>query len=148
MPRGKGEGDVRLYADQPSGTVPRARSLRRDASEPERRLLRGLCDAFPQLKWRRQTPVGPYYADILCFAERMVIEVDGDTHAETVGYDAARSRFLEREGYRVLRFANGDVMQNLDGVLTRLSLSLREREGAPQARKGEDDRAKKEGAPA
>ncbi|HEX8486181.1 endonuclease domain-containing protein [Sphingomonas sp.] len=128
---------MRAYENHRSGTVQRARNLRRDAPEPERRLLRALREAFPDLKWRHQTPVGPYHADILCFSEKVVIEVDGDTHAWTAEYDAARTRFIEREGYRVLRVTNNDVMQNLDGVIASLSLSLREREGAPQARKGE-----------
>jgi len=56
---------MRLYANQPIGTVPRARQLRRDAPEPERRLLRALRESFPHLKWRHQSPLGPYYSDIL-----------------------------------------------------------------------------------
>ena len=129
---------MRLYEHQPVGTVPRARQLRRDASEPERRLLRALREAFPEHKWRHQSPVGPFYVDILCFAERLVIEVDGDMHADSKRYDAARTRFIESEGLRVLRFTNGDVMENVDGVLSQISLSLREREGDPKGRKGED----------
>jgi very-short-patch-repair endonuclease len=108
---------VRLYANQPIGTVPRARQLRRDAPEPERRLLRALKSGFPDLKWRHQVPVGPFYADILCFSARLVIEVDGDTHADRDELDAARSKVIESEGFRVLRFSNPDVMENLEGVL-------------------------------
>lgn len=139
---------MRGYANQPIGTVPRARQLRREASEPERRLLRALREAFPHLKWRHQTPIGRFYVDILCFSERLVIEVDGDTHAATSNDDAARTRLIEQEGYRVLRVANADVLQNLDGVLTHLSFSLREKEGAPQARKDEGDRAQGKGGTA
>jgi very-short-patch-repair endonuclease len=90
---------MRLYANQPIGTVPRARQLRRDAPEPERRLLRALRESYPQLKWRHQAPVGPYYTDILCIAARLVIEVDGETHATTTEHDATRTRFLQNEGY-------------------------------------------------
>jgi very-short-patch-repair endonuclease len=129
---------VRLYEHQPVGTVPRARQLRRDAPEPERRLLRALREAFPEHKWRHQSPVGLYYVDILCFAERLAIEVDGDTHAGNERYDAARTQFIAREGLRTLRGANGDVMENIEGVLAKISLSLREREGEPKGRKGED----------
>jgi very-short-patch-repair endonuclease len=124
---------MRSYHDRPGGTVSRARELRREASEPERRLLRALREAFPHLKWRHQTPIGPYYADILCFSERLVIEVDGDTHATAAAPDAARTAFIEREGYRVIRFANHDVMVNTEGVLTQLSLSLWEKEGPHRA---------------
>ena len=132
---------MRLYKDQPSGTIARARELRRDAPEPERQLLRALKEAFPSLKWRRQAPIGPFYADILCFAERMIVEVDGDTHALREKRDASRTKIMESEGFCVLRFANNDVMENLEGVIAAISLSLREREGARSAKpsgKGED----------
>ncbi len=131
---------MHTYDNQPGGTVAQLRNLRRHAPEPERRLLRALREAYPQLKWRHQSPVGGYRPDILCFSERLIIEVDGDTHAGSEAYDANRTRFLESEGYRVLRFGNTDVMQNLDGVIANIALSPREREGA-QAKpgKGEGD---------
>ena len=115
---------MRTYDNHRSGTVPRARLLRRNASGPERTLLRALRESFPHLKWRHQVPVGPYYADILCFSEQLVIEVDGDTHAMAMPYDTARTAFIEREGYRVIRFANADVTQNPEGVLLQLAMSL------------------------
>ena len=127
------------YRPLQSGTVDRARQLRREASEPERRLLRAVREAFPEQKWRRQSPVGPYYIDILCLAEGLAIEVDGDTHVDSERYDAARTRFIEGEGLRVLRFANNDVMENIEGVIAQISLSPQEREGDPKGRKGEGD---------
>ncbi len=135
------------YNHQPGGTLAQLRDLRRNAPEPERRLLRALRETFPDLKWRHQAPVGPFHTDILCFSEHLILEVDGDTHASTETYDANRTRFLEREGYRVLRFGNPDVMQNLEGVIASISLSLREREGAHCASngKGEDGPQKKGG---
>jgi len=125
------------YSSLTSGSVDRARQLRREAPEPERRLLRGVREAFPEHKWRHQSPVGPFYVDILCFAARLAIEVDGDTHADSERYDAARTKFIENQGLRVLRFSNSDVMENVEGVVTQISLSLWEREGAPKVRKGE-----------
>ena len=140
---------MRLYANQPIGTVPRARQLRRDAPEPERRLLRALRESHPQLKWRHQAPLGPYYTDILCIAARLVIEVDGETHAITTEYDATRTRYITRQGYQVLRFTNPDVMTNLDGVITQISFSLREKEGAhAQHGKDEGDEAQEKGGTA
>ncbi|OYY77400.1 MAG: hypothetical protein B7Y43_11050 [Sphingomonas sp. 28-62-20] len=131
---------MRTYASQPIGTVPRARELRRSASPIEKRLLRGLRASFPALKWRHQVPIGPFYADILCFSERLVIEVDGAEHALAATPDARRTAFIEHEGYRVIRFWNNEVMQNLEGVLAQISLSFQEREGARRASdgKGED----------
>jgi very-short-patch-repair endonuclease len=57
-------------------------------------------------------------ADFVCQAARLIIEIDGDTHAteRREEYDARRTAFLEQEGYRVIRFSNADVMGNLDGV--------------------------------
>ncbi len=91
---------MRSYDNHHSGTVQRARQLRRDASEPERHLLRALRNTYPHLKWRHQTPLGPFFADMLCFSEKLVIEVDGDTHAVAEEYDASREDFMAREGYR------------------------------------------------
>ena len=127
---------MRLYEDRPAGTVDRARLLRRHAPEPERRLLRALRHAFPDHKWRHQAPIGPFFADMLCFADNLVIEVDGDTHV--AASDAHRDAFVAGKGFRTLRFTNADVMQNLDGVLTEISFFLREKEGA-HAKHGKDE---------
>jgi len=88
-------------------------------------------------------PIGPYFADFVCFAERLAIELDGGQHADAGAYDERRTRFIEAQGYRVLRFWNNEVMSNADGVLERIaeSLSPREREGGAERRKGEGDRS-------
>lgn len=120
---------MRLYEGLASGTVDRAKELRRNAPEPERRLLRALRTAFPTLKWRHQVPIGPFYADILCFSERLVIEVDGDTHAGIEEHDARPTIGIEREGFRVVRYANDDVMRNLDGVVAAIESALEAKGG-------------------
>ena len=130
---------MRSYRNQPSGTVARARTLRRDATDAEKRMWQALRDTFPALKWRRQVPIGPYFADFFSFAAKLVIEVDGRQHAEAASYDARRTEFLQAQGLTVLRFWNNDVLANTNGVMTQISLSLREREGAAQRRKGEGD---------
>ena len=131
---------MRLYENQPSGTVAKLRALRRNATEAEMHLLRALKDVFPQLKWRFQVPFGPYTADILCFSARLVIEVDGGQHALTQAYDAARMRLIEQQGYRVLRFWNNDVFENTEGVIEQISFSLWEKEGARAAEpRGKDE---------
>ena len=68
------------------------------------------------LKFTRQVPIGPYIVDFAAWSRKLVMEVDGDTHADQVAYDAARTAFLSTQGYRVLRFANADVMRNAEGV--------------------------------
>ena len=69
--------------------------------------------------FRRQVPISFYYADFCCHRSSLVIEVDGDLHFEAAAmdYDARRDELLRREGYRVLRFTNLDVMRNIDGVM-------------------------------
>ncbi|WP_176592591.1 endonuclease domain-containing protein [Sphingobium sp. EM0848] len=129
---------MRNYRDLPSGSVDRAKTLRRNATEAEKRLWNALREKFPNQKFRRQVPYGPYVADFLNFAGKLIIEVDGATHAERTQQDAARTRYFEAQGYQILRFWNYEVMENLDGVLTRISLSLKEREGGAKRRKGED----------
>jgi very-short-patch-repair endonuclease len=66
-------------------------------------------------------PLGPYFVDIACIAEKLIIELDGGQHASAGKYDAARTRFLEARGFRVLRFWNNDALENLDGVLERIA---------------------------
>ncbi len=121
---------MRSYRNQPSGTIGRARELRRDATDAEKLMWRALREKLPGTKWRRQVPIGPYFADFLCFSAKLIVELDGGQHAAAADYDQRRTGALEAHGYRVLRFWNNDVMENLDGILTAISLSLREREGA------------------
>jgi very-short-patch-repair endonuclease len=75
-------------------------------------------------KIRRQVPLGPYVADFLCEQWRIVIEVDGGQHADRIEHDRKRTAWLERRGYRVLRFWNTDVMANIEGVLEEIARAL------------------------
>ena len=112
------------YDQARPGSVLRARQLRQDSTGPEKKLWRALRTKLPEFKWRRQMPVGPYFADFACFAERLIVELDGGQHAQSVDLDAARTRFLEVQGYRVIRFWNNDVLGNIDGVLGRIAEQL------------------------
>jgi very-short-patch-repair endonuclease len=69
--------------------------------------------------FRRQAPIGPYFADFACHVKRLVIELDGGQHGDELHAvsDAKRDAYMQNKGYRVLRFWNNDVMQNIDGVL-------------------------------
>jgi very-short-patch-repair endonuclease len=71
---------------------------------------------FHAYKFLRQKPLGPYIADFYCAELRLVIEIDGDSHAEQVKYDEERSDYLRRLGLNVIRYANRDVLQNIEGV--------------------------------
>jgi len=70
-------------------------------------------------------PIGPYFADFVCFSAKLVIELDGGQHVAAHAYDEARTRFIEREGYRVLRFWNNDVLGNTEGVVSTVMGALR-----------------------
>ena len=115
---------MKVYDEARTGAVSRARQLRRDATDAERRLLRALRSRLPDRKWRHQLPIGPFFADIACFADRLVIELDGGQHAQAAEKDASRTRFIEAQGFRVLRFWNNDVLGNIDGVLEEIAGTL------------------------
>jgi very-short-patch-repair endonuclease len=97
-----------------------ARRLRANATNAETLLWRHLRRS-PVLgtHFRRQVPIGRYVVDFACMAAHLVIEVDGSQHAEgpVAETDQVRTRWLESEGYRVLRFWNNDIAQNIEGVL-------------------------------
>jgi very-short-patch-repair endonuclease len=115
---------MKLYDEANTGAVLRARQLRREATDAEKLLWRALRSKLSAYKWRRQMPVGPYFADFACFAEKLIVEIDGGQHADCAPYDERRTRFIEAHGYRVLRFWNNDLMTNGDGVLERILESL------------------------
>jgi very-short-patch-repair endonuclease len=79
---------------------------------------------FDGVKFRRQNVVGHYIADFYSRSAKVIIEVDGDTHAFQHEYDRTRERFFNSKGFRVLRFANADVMSNMAGVLTNIGQHL------------------------
>ena len=69
-------------------------------------------------------PIGPYFADFACFGAKLIVELDGGQHADSADHDAARTSFIEAQGYRVMRFWNSDVMSNLDGVVQSIADAL------------------------
>jgi very-short-patch-repair endonuclease len=109
--------------------IAKARHLRRDMTEPERRLwwnLRRIRSGGSH--FRRQAPVGPYFADFACHQIRLAIEIDGGTHASTASAirDESRSSYFRSHGYRVLRFWNYDVMSDIESVMTVIQLTIGE----------------------
>ena len=105
--------------------IPRARELRSNPTDAERRLWRALRQRrLEGYKFRRQVPLGPYIVDFMCREQRLVIEVDGAQHAEQVEYDRARDTWLATEGFRVLRFTDREVLMELDSVEEAIWVSL------------------------
>ncbi len=118
--RGKGWG---LSVEQLAELHKRAAEMRRNPTEPEKRLWRHLSNG--QLgghKFRRQSVIGRFIADFLCPQKALIVEVDGDTHDEAK--DRLRDDVLGRHGFRVVRVTNDDVMTSMDGVLTLIAGAL------------------------
>jgi very-short-patch-repair endonuclease len=105
---------------------PRAQSLRRDPTPAERKLWYLFLSSLP-CKFTRQKPLGSYVVDFYCSAERLVIEVDGDSHFDEKGEvrDAARTTALEAEGLRVMRFRNDEVRDSFEGVCQKILAALK-----------------------
>ena len=104
----------------------RARELRREMPPAEQRLWERIRDRqLAGAHFRRQHAVGTYIVDFFCAKSKLVIEVDGDTHADQVTYDAERTKWLnEQRQYRVVRFTNRDIYGGLDDVLVTISEML------------------------
>ncbi len=96
----------------------RSRELRANMTLPEQRLWACLsARKVGGIRFNRQFPIGPYVCDFVSRGARLVIEVDGDSHGHSERADAARTRYIEDMGYRVIRFWNNDVMERLEGVV-------------------------------
>ena len=115
-------GTMKTYT---SKLVPRAREMRTNMTEAEKRMWYQCLKPLPH-RFRRQRPFGGYIVDFYCAAHKLVVEIDGDSHASSDAqkYDAERTAYLEGLGLRVVRFTNREVMENLDGVYERLSEEL------------------------
>ena len=107
--------------------IGRARRLRRNMTDAERRLWRALrrrqIDGF---QFRRQHPIGQYVVDFVCMAAKLVVEVDGGQHADQTDSDAERTRRLADRGYHVVTFWNHDVLRQPEAVAEEIRRALRE----------------------
>src|SRR6202051_1117463 len=104
-----------------------AKRLRANTTPHERTLWRALKELpVDDTHFRRQAPIGPYVVDFLCPAAHLVIELDGGHHNEdeTAKRDRVRQRWLEQEGYRVVRFWNSEITSDLHAVLERIYVEL------------------------
>ncbi|MGY3498405.1 endonuclease domain-containing protein [Bradyrhizobium sp. USDA 4502] len=113
-----------------------AKKLRANTTPHERILWRALRELPTDgTHFRRQAPIGPYVVDFFCPAKRLIVELDGHHNDDEVAKrDRARQEWLEREGYRVVRFWNSEVSEDLNAVLERIYVELygaREAEAVP-----------------
>jgi very-short-patch-repair endonuclease len=103
----------------------RAGELRADTTPAEAKLwayLRILRE--DGIRFRRQHAIGTYIADFCSPQRKIIIELDGSQHLDQEAYDAERTAFLEAKGFRVLRFWNRDVLNDIEGVLRAIDMAL------------------------
>jgi len=114
----------------------RARQLRKSMTDAEHalwaRLRRRQVHGY---KFRRQHPLSGYIVDFVCLDEKLVVEVDGGQHDEQRDEDARRTRCLEQEGFRVMRFWNHQVLGELDAVIEAIAEVLGPPPATPTARR-------------
>lgn len=106
-----------------------ARDLRNNPTDAEQCLwyhLRG--SRLNGIKFRRQQTIGRYIVDFVSMEYRVIVELDGGQHSQQIEYDENRTAFLNREGYRVLRFWNDDVLLKTDLVLEQILLACQKHE--------------------
>ena len=117
---------ARITIDPMAGRrlTPRARDLRRNQTDAEERLWSELHGRrLAEAKFTRQYQIGDFIADFACRSLRIAIELDGGQHSENQR-DIGRTRLIEAHGYRVIRFWNNEVMENIDGVLQTIAQEL------------------------
>jgi very-short-patch-repair endonuclease len=124
----------------------RARELRRNMSEAEKRLWARLrAHRMDGRKFRRQHALGTYIVDFVCLDSRLIIELDGDSHANDSreALDALRTAYLEKLGFRVIRFWNDYVLTDLDNVTETIfeALAITRPSPQPSPLRGEGDAA-------
>ncbi len=102
-----------------------AKQLRRKLTDAET-ILWSRLRYWPDVRFRRQHPIGIYIADFACVASHLVVEVDGATHSNDaeVAYDEARTLYLQERGWRVFRVTNDDVYKRLEETLSAMGSLL------------------------
>ena len=95
----------------------KARELRKNPTEVERKLWKYLrLRQLGGYKFRSQQPLGSYIVDFVYLEKKLIVELDGGQHSIQINYDAKRTEWLETHGFRVLRFWNNDVLEEIEIV--------------------------------
>ena len=106
-------------------TMHRAGELRKELTPAERKLwayLRG--DKLNGINFRRQHAIGNYIVDFVSIKRKVIIELAGSPHLEQEEYDKERTKYLESKGYKVIRFWNNQVMNDMNGVIQVIDFTL------------------------
>jgi very-short-patch-repair endonuclease len=99
--------------------VGRAQTFRKTMTEGEQKLWSRLRGKQLEYYFRRQTPIGKYIVDFVCWKEKLIVEIDGSQHETRSGkeHDRIRDQFLQQQGFRILRFHSVEVLDNTDGII-------------------------------
>lgn len=117
---------------KPAFQTANARRLRRDMTPAEARLWDILRNGkVGRFKFRRQQPIGPYFADFACLSTRVIVELDGTSHLGREEHDRIREKYLRDSGFAVIRFENFVVMLDENRVVEAVVRACRERTGNP-----------------
>jgi len=98
-------------------TRTRAIELRKELTPAERKLWAVIRNDQLGVNFRRQHAIGNYIPDFICIEKKLIIELDGSQHLEQEEYDKERTKYLESQGYKAIRFWNNEVMNNIEGVI-------------------------------
>ena len=103
----------------------RAKALRKNMTPQERKLWYSFLRAYP-VKFYKQRIIGPFIADFYCASAKLVIELDGWQHYETVGqdYDQKRDQYMKAQGLRVLRFSNREINEEFTAVCEAIDMAV------------------------
>ena len=105
-------------------TQRRAIQLRKESTPAERKLWSKIRNDQLGINFRRQHAVGNYIPDFVCIEKKLIIELDGSQHLEQNEYDVERTRYLNAQGYKVIRFWNNQVMNDIAGVVQVIEMAI------------------------
>jgi len=107
-----------------------ARAMRQRMTDAEMRLWFRLRPMRRHgLAFRRQSAIGRFIADFECRRAKLIVELDGNQHDQTTAktYDAERTAWLEKQGYKVLRYSNYDMLHSTDIIVDHIVLTAQQR---------------------
>src|SRR5262245_7510594 len=127
---GEGVKSGSMYRDPEQRNF--ARHLRNQSTEAEKGLWQFLRKETLGVKFRRQAAIGPYIVDFVCFSKRLIVELDGPQHLEPLAleHDKRRTTWLASRGFRVIRFRNDELDENMLRVMQEIRLALNQ-DGQP-----------------
>jgi very-short-patch-repair endonuclease len=117
--------------DHPNTMIGRARHLRKEMTEVEKKLWYCLRRAQLGVRFRRQCPIGPYVADFACHDPKLIVDLDGGQHseAERKAYDERRTEWLRAQSFEIMRFWNFQVNQETEAVVEAIERRVQELKG-------------------